>query len=76
MNNQQRKRIEKLLEQISDIKAEVESIRDEEQGKFDNMPENFQQGEKGQRLEEVVGNLDDAITDIESLEQNLNSANE
>lgn len=74
MNNQQRKRIQLLLNQLADIRAEIETIRDEEQGKYDNMPESFQQGEKGQRLEDIVSDLDNAVDESEAAEQSLQNA--
>lgn len=56
-----------LAGKIEGLKAEAESIRDEEQEYYDNMPESFQSGEKGQAAEEKISALDDAISEIETL---------
>lgn len=37
-----------MTSQIDEVKNEIEAIKDEEQDKYDNMAENFQNGEKGE----------------------------
>lgn len=59
---------ENLESQRDDIVSQLEEIRDETQGKFDNMPDGLQQGDTGQLLEERVSSLEDAISEIESLD--------
>lgn len=76
MNAERRKRINAIKNQIEplvsqlgvDIREELEAIRDEEQEAYDNLPEQFQEGEKGEamqeaieRLEEVIGMLEDPL---------------
>jgi uncharacterized protein (UPF0335 family) len=41
MNKNQRKQLDSILERIEDLKSEIESIRDEEQEKMDNMMKNI-----------------------------------
>lgn len=53
---------------IEEIKGEAENLRDEEQGKLDNLPEQLQEGPTGETLQERIGALDDFITELESLE--------
>jgi hypothetical protein len=48
VNKQRRAAINKLSGQLSDILSEMESLRDEEQEAFDNMPEGLQESERGQ----------------------------
>lgn len=48
--------------------SELEQIRDEEQNKFDNMPEGFQQGDTGVQIEEHISTLDEWITELESID--------
>lgn len=68
MNNDRRKRIraeltnlEKAMGLLSDIKSALEDIRDEEQEAYDNMPESFQNGDKGEAAQAAIGELDSAI---------------
>jgi predicted RNase H-like nuclease (RuvC/YqgF family) len=75
MNEARRKQItaahtalEALKDKFSDLQCEaedlqstIESIRDEEQEYFDNMPESIQQGEKGQNAEQAVAYLEESL---------------
>lgn len=88
MNKERRKAIADLIEDIEkidfeDIKSRIENIRDEEQEYFDNMPESFQMGDKGQRAEEAISYLEEAdsavdevLSQIEELIGQLNNASE
>lgn len=60
--------LEDVEGQRDEIVSELENLRDETQGKFDNMPEGLQQGGTGQLLEERVSALEDAISEIESVD--------
>lgn len=50
-----------------EIISELESLRDETQNSFDAMPENFQQGETGQKLENRISELDSLIGDLQGV---------
>lgn len=72
MNTQRRKvladlhkRLDTLRGEFEAIRDELESIKDEEQEYYDNMPESFQQGERGQRAEEVIQYLETAYEAME-----------
>lgn len=74
MNVNGRKELEKadaLLEQALEI---ISAIKDEEQEKYDNMPESFQNGEKGGRLQEGIDALQEAEDEITSAKDNLERA--
>lgn len=73
MNNNQRKELQKIVDKIEDLRIEVEYIRDEEQDKIDNMPENLQGSERYYSMEEVVTYLNDGISELENAIENLNS---
>lgn len=75
MNNTRRKQIaaaQALLAQaagiIEEARQALEEVRDEEQDAYDNMPESFQVGEKGDRAMAAIDNLENAISDLESLD--------
>lgn len=86
MNNGRRKALSKLHAMIEEIKgkledanSEIETLKDEEQDYYDNMPESLQGGEKGEKaqsaidaleevnnsLDDIVGNLDDVLSKID-----------
>lgn len=57
-----------LESEIASIVSDLESLRDETQEKFYNMPEGSQQGDSGQLLESRVSSLEDAISTLESVD--------
>lgn len=80
MNASDRKAIAKLGEEIAalwskldDCKSELETLKDDEQEKFDNMSDGLQQGERGQAIEEAAGQLSEAF---DALETAVSSAEE
>lgn len=68
MNIERRREIAKIADRITElndlrdqIKDDLETIRDEEQEYFDNMPESFQNADRGQLAQQAVNSLDEAI---------------
>ena len=74
MNKDRRARIQALLNKLEDIKEDIDFIKDEEQEYYDNMPENFQMGEKGDKAQEAIDNLDYAYSSIEGVVEYLEEA--
>lgn len=52
--------------QLAEALAIVETIRDEEQDSFQNLPESFQDGERGDLMQETIDDLDEAATQIQN----------
>jgi seryl-tRNA synthetase len=72
MNKARRKDIAKLVEKIQSLQGdmellleELESIRDEEQEAFDNIPENMYGSERYEKAEAAVENLESAFDAFE-----------
>ena len=72
MNKQRRKQLEKSSGLIDETRDIIQGVMDEEQEAYDNLPENFQSGERGEEmteyiesLEETVGFLDEAKAAME-----------
>jgi division protein CdvB (Snf7/Vps24/ESCRT-III family) len=65
MNNARRKVIDELTRRLDALKEEFQSVVDEEQEYFDNMPESLQTSERGQSSETAISCLDSAICSIE-----------
>ena len=49
------------------VESELESIISEEQEAFDNMPENLQDSEKGEKMEEDISVLESSREEISSI---------
>jgi len=58
MNQEQRKRLQEALDIVS-------AIAEEEREKYDNLSEYFPDSERTERIGEIAGNLDEAVSYIE-----------
>lgn len=76
MNNTRRKSLRELIEKMEGLKLEIEEIRTEEEEYYNNMPEAFQDGDKGDRAQTVIEYLDEAMTAAGDVIENLTSAAE
>ena len=72
MNKERRKQLEKVVEVLTAQMEELETIKDEEQEAFDNLPEGIQCTERGETMEENVDELDSIITDLENVIDSIN----
>lgn len=61
MNKNRRNAISDIYDKLIDIQSNLECIRDEEQEAFDNLPESIQYSERGERMEEYISSLDEAL---------------
>lgn len=67
MNKYQRKEIGKILKRLQDIKNDISLYLNEEQEKYDNMPENLQMSEKAENIQEAISNLEEAESLVDDL---------
>jgi exonuclease VII small subunit len=58
---------EATIAELREIKDDLETIRDEEQDSFDNLPEGLQAGEKGQDMEAAISSIEDAMNTLDNL---------
>lgn len=66
-----RDRRERLLDAASQLTEAIDTIRDvqeEEQEAFDNMPEGFQSGSRGEKMQIAIDKMDEFISQIESVQ--------
>ncbi|WP_282347967.1 hypothetical protein [Pseudomonas sp. PS01301] len=76
MNNERRKQIAALLDRIESVCSEVEDLQSEEQDYYDNMPESFQGGEKGENAQAAIDALDSAAQSLREAVEFLGTAQE
>lgn len=53
------------------VTGPLEEVRDEEQDKYDNMPESLQNGANGERMQTAIEALESAIDTLETTESEL-----
>ena len=74
VNRERRKRLTKAYELIEETKAILKEVKSEETEAYDNLPENFQNGDRGEEmqsciemLDEVYNYLDDASSVVDQI---------
>lgn len=75
MNKDRRKAIDLLIVRICELdglreslREDIQSVLDEEQEYFDNMPESLQGGDKGTVAEEAIAQLQEAVDFLEAID--------
>ena len=66
--------IEGYIDSLEDIKQNIESMLDEENEKYDNMPEGLQESERGEAIQNAIDNLESASDAIGDAIDYLNDA--
>jgi predicted RNase H-like HicB family nuclease len=74
MNNTRREEIQKITDVLQDILYDIELVLSDEQEYFDNMPENLQFSERGERSEEAISNLEYTLESVQEAIENLQEA--
>lgn len=64
MNKQRRANLSEAQSLLGRAAAIVERAKDEEQDSFENLPENLQSSERGEAMEDAIGELQTAIDAI------------
>lgn len=72
MNKKQRKRLADLCDQVEAIKDDVEMIRDDEQEKIDNLPDNLLGSSKENEYKEGIDTLENVISSLEDASGYIN----
>jgi hypothetical protein len=74
MNTKRRKMIAKAIGSISEARGLLEEVHSDEQSAYDNMPLSIQESERGERMAEVISEIENAVDDLENLESVLEDA--
>lgn len=74
MNNQRRKELGELVEELSGIRAQLEEILSSEQEAFDAMPESLQGSERGERAQDAIRELENALSSFDDIESCIEDA--
>ncbi|ECR5874423.1 hypothetical protein BXO36_04375 [Salmonella enterica subsp. enterica serovar Hartford] len=74
MNNERRKRLTALSQQLAELKDDIQSVLDEEEEAFSNLPESLQNGERGDAMQTDIAALDAAVSALEETSDQLAEA--
>lgn len=74
MNRQRRKKLTEAFEKVAEVMDILESVKSEEEESYENLPDNFRDGDRGEEMQnyiemhdEAYGYLDDANSVIEQI---------
>ena len=76
MNKEIRDQLDEIYGKIDNLKAEVNELQDEEECKFENLPESLQSAEQGAALETAAEELATAVSSLDEALNSLTSAME
>lgn len=71
MNRNRRERLLDAASQLNEVIDTIREVQDEEQEAFDNMPEGFQVGSRGEAMQEAIDVMDGFIADVESVQSDI-----
>lgn len=71
MNRERRKRLEKVITNLEELRDELMCLQEEEQEAFDNMPESLQESERGEQISENADTFEEAYNDIDNVIDSL-----
>ena len=74
MNVTRRKQLAKLVEQLESVMSDIDTIREQEQEAYDNMPESIQESERGDRMSEIIDSIQYAYDNVSDAVYNINEA--
>jgi len=76
MNAERRKQLKKLLDTVEEVKTTLETLKDEEQDYYDNMPESLQGGEKVDKVQMAIDVMESAGNSLEEVVSYIEEATE
>lgn len=74
MNNERRRELDQAIDMIANAQEIVERVAEEEQEAFDNLPESFQQSEKGEEMSQVVSDLESIVDSLVGIQSEIDDA--
>lgn len=60
MNKERRKSIERIVDKLNEIQADLTCVRNDEEEAYDNLPWGIQSSERGDAMHEAMDAMDDA----------------
>lgn len=74
MNKQRRKDIDTIIQDLEEIRVQIQFVLEEEQEYLDNMPENLQNSERYETAQTAVSELEEADGSIDDIIEHLGNA--
>lgn len=76
MNRIRRKELQDILDQMTQLRERLETVMNEEQEAYDNLPDSIQDGGQGIKMSNAIDCMDTALSSMEDIEEALTDAQE
>lgn len=67
MNAERRKELARIIERLEHQLDAIETVKDEEEEAYDNLPEQLQESERGETMQENYEELDSIYDDLQDI---------
>lgn len=74
MNKIRRQSLQEIADRLEELKADLETLQEEEEAYRDNMPENLWGSERYEKAEDAISNMEDAVSSLEDSIESIGSA--
>ncbi len=74
MNNKRRKKLKQAISLLDSVYEIIFQVAEEEQDCFDNLPENLQESDRGEKMEEAISELENAAEKIDEGKESIENA--
>ena len=74
MNKARREKIQRIINNLAEIKERISSVREEEEMAFDNMPEGLQDSLRGMKSQDAINSLENAEESVDEALEGLEEA--
>ena len=64
MNKQRRKELDTIYRKIEDLMQDLTTVCGDEQDAYDNLPESFQESERGETMYNAIDNMESALSSL------------
>lgn len=73
MNKSRRKELDRIVDELENLRDALDAVACEERECYDNLPESLQESERGCAMEEAADELDDICTELDELRERIES---
>lgn len=72
MNKPRRKELEKALSLLGQAQDIIEAVKDDETDAYENLPESFQESERGEQMSEYIDSMDESLSYLDDIADMIN----
>ena len=72
MTKKDKKQLQAMMQQLEDIRAAIEAIKESEEEKYDNMSDGWQESERGCTMAENIYSLDTCYSGLDDAVEAIN----